>query len=59
MITCDEIIEETKAIPPNFNKGKVTCKIKKFFILLIFLLITIVLLIAVSIYRYPIKYQPK
>ena len=59
MITCDEIIEETKIIPENSNKGKVTCKIKNFFVLFIFLLIAIVLLIAVSIYCYLIKYQPK
>ena len=52
--SCDE---EIKIIPPNFNEKKVTCKTDRFHILLAFLLITIALLIAVSIYRYLIKYQ--
>ena len=42
--TCDEIIEET--VPTNFNEKKAT---QNFYILLVFLLITIALLIAVSI----------
>ena len=62
-ITCDKIIEsddeETKTIPTNFHERKVTCKTQNFYILLVFLLITIVLLIAVSIYCYLIKYQAK
>ena len=36
-----------------------SCKIQNFYILLAFLLITIDLLIAVSIYCYLIKYQAK
>ena len=46
---CDEIIEETKTVPTIFNKKKVTCKIKSFYILLAFLLITLVLLIVATI----------
>ena len=57
VITCDEIIEETVLI--NLNGRKATCKIQNLYILLAFLLITIALLIAVSIYRYLIKYQAK
>ena len=48
--------KETKA---NFNKEKTACKTQNFYILLAFLLITIALLIAVSIYCYLIKYQAK
>ena len=51
-IICDEVIksygEEIKTIPTNFNEKKVSCKMQSFYILLEFLLITIVLLIAVS-----------
>ena len=50
---------ETKTIPTNFNKKKVTCKTKNFYVLLALLLITIALLIAVSIYCYLIKYRAK
>ena len=49
-ITCDKIIgvEET-----NFDKkGNITCKTQNLYIILAFLLITISLLIAVSIYCY-------
>ena len=71
VITCDEIIEshdedadaEAKSndetqlyIEKNFNEKKATCKMENFHILLAFLLITIALLIAVSIYCYLIKY---
>ena len=56
VITCDEILEETKTIPTNFNEKNITCKIQIFYFLLAFLLITIALLIAVSIYCYLIKY---
>ena len=56
----DEIIgsydEETKTILTNFYEKKATCKVQHFYILLAFLLITIALLIAVSIYCYLIKY---
>ena len=64
---CDEIIDmqaksndkEPKTVPTNYNEKNITCKTQNFYILLTFLLITIVLLIAVSIYRYLIKYQGK
>ena len=59
MIVCDEIIEEAKAIPTNFNEKKVTCKTKKIYILLTFLLITVALLIAISKHYYLIKYRAK
>ena len=62
-ITCDEIIElygeETETIPTNFNEKKATFKTQNFYIFLAFLLITIALLIAVSIYWYWVKYQAK
>ena len=52
-IACDEIIEsyeeETKTISINFDEKKATCKRENFYILLLFLLITIGLLIAVRI----------
>ena len=57
MITCEEIIEERKTIPTNFNEKKAACKTLNFYILLAFLLITIILLIAVSDYCYLKKYQ--
>ena len=64
IITCDEIIESYAKVSlkdddekTNFNKKKVICKTKNFYIFLAFLLITIALLIAVSIYDYLIKYQ--
>ena len=60
-ITCDEVIEsydeETKSILTNFNERKT--KIQNFHTLLVFLLITIALLIAVSICCYLIKYWGK
>ena len=40
-------------------KRNIACKIQSFYILLSFLLITITLLIAVSIYCYLIKYRAK
>ena len=47
VITCDEVIEsyseEMKAIPTNFNKKNITCKAQSFYVLLTFLLVTIVL----------------
>ena len=59
-IICDEVIksydEEIKTLPTNFNEKNITCKTHSFYILLVFLLITITLLISVSIYFYPIKY---
>ena len=60
-IICDEIIgsydEETKTDTKKINKKKKICKTQKSYILLVFLLIIIALLIAVSIYCYLIKYQ--
>ena len=50
LIMFDEIIEEIITVSTNFNEKKVTCKTKHFFILITFLLITIALLIAFSIY---------
>ena len=68
-ITFDEIIdadveaksndEGTKAFPTNFNEKNITHKRQNFYIFLTFLLITIALLIAVSIYCYLVKYQAK
>ena len=62
-ITCDEVIEsydeETNTIPTSFSEKKATCKTQNYYILLAFLLSTIVLMIAVSIYCYLIKYQAK
>ena len=62
-ITCDEIIEsydeETKTIPKNFNEQKATCKTQNFYILLAFLLITVELMLAASIYCYLLKYLTK
>ena len=59
-ITCDYVIEtyieKTKIISTNFNKKRATCKTQNFCILITFLLITIALLIAVSIYCYLMKY---
>ena len=63
VITCDEVMksydEEIKTIPTNFNEKNITCKTQNFYILLTFLLTTILFLIAVSIYCYLIKYQTK
>ena len=67
VFTYDEIIdvnvksydEETKTISKVFNEKKVACKTQHFYILLIFLLTTIILLMAVSTYCYLIKYQAK
>ena len=59
-IICDEVIEscneEIKTIPASFGEKSIACKIQKVYILLAFLLITIALLIAVSIYHYLIEY---
>ena len=60
MIICDEIIEKkAKAVTTNFNEKNAVCKKKNLYILLAFLLITIALLIAVSIYCYQIKDRAK
>ena len=57
LIMCDEIIEVTKTALTKTVRTK--CTSKHFYILLTFLLITIALLIAVSIYCYLIKYGAK
>ena len=59
-VICDEIIETTKiivtktvpakSISTNLNEKKVICKMKSFYILLAFLLITATMLIVASIY---------
>ena len=54
-IICDEVIEPYDK-ETNCNEEKATCKAQNFYILVAFLLITIALLIAVSIYCYIIKY---
>ena len=60
VITCDEIIEETKAVPTNFNAKKQPVeKFSLFYVLPAFLLTTITLLIAASIYCYLMNYQEK
>ena len=56
-IMCNEIIEET--VLTNLNEEKATYKTQNFYVLLAFLLITIALLIAVSVYSYLIKYLAK
>ena len=62
-IICDEVIksydEEMKTIPTTFNEKNIIRKTQSFYTLLTFLSITIALFIAVSIYRYLIKYQRK
>ena len=57
-IMCDEVIESCSEEANSYGK-KATCKTQNFYILLAFLLITIALLIAVSIYCYLIKYRAK
>ena len=56
---CDEIIYATETVPTNLIEKEVTFRLKNFCILLAFLLLTIVLLIAVSSYCYLIKYLAK
>ena len=64
-IICDEVIsadanDQVKSNDEtNFNERKATCKVQNFYILLAFLLITIALLIAVSLYCYLIKNRAK
>ena len=57
-IFCAEVIESYDE-ERNFNDKKAVCKIQNFYILIAFLIITIALLIAVSIYCYLINYQAK
>ena len=55
----DKITEEKKNISNKFWWKNITCEKQNFYILLDFLLITIALLIAFSIYCYLIKYWGK
>ena len=67
MITSEEIVdieakqnvEVTKTFRVNFNKKKITYKTQNFYSSLTFILTTIALLIAISIYCYLIKYLAK
>ena len=51
------IRQRNKKVPTYFNEKDITCKTQNFYVLLVFLLITIALMIAVSMYCYLIKYQ--
>ena len=55
----DTDVEAKSNDQSNFNEKKATCKTQKFYILLAFLVITIALLTAISIYCYLIKYRAK
>ena len=55
----DTDVEAKSNDQANFNEKKATCKTQKFYILLAFLVITIALLTAISIYCYLIKYRAK
>ena len=55
MIYLIKYLFQIKQNETNFNEKNKTCKTQNFYILLAFLLITIPLLIAVSIYYYLIK----
>ena len=66
VITCDETVKAVQSMPKKymtrkFNSKAVTCKMDNFYVLLIFLSITIFLLIIVSIYcyYYHIKHRSK
>ena len=62
VIRYGEIMEETKTVPTKSTSTKAVlrkCTSINFYIVLVFLLITITLLIAVNIYWYLIKYQTK
>ena len=58
-IICDEVIEPYKYKKKKIQWKNTTCKTQNVYILLAFLLITIALLVAVSIYFYIIKYWEK
>ena len=59
VITCDEIVEQTKTVLTSFLKKSVTCKTQDFYILLALLLMTTTLLINVIVYCYLINYRAK
>ena len=52
VIICDTIIDTSESVPVDFIEKKATCKMENFYILLVFLLITISLLIIVSVYYF-------
>ena len=58
-IICDKVIDADMESnnKTNFNEKKATCKMQNLHILHVFFLISTAFLIAVSIYRYLIKYQ--
>ena len=58
-IICDKVIDADMESnnETNFNEKKATCKMQNLHILHVFFLISTAFLIAVSIYRYLIKYQ--
>ena len=58
-ITEDSKTVPTKTIPTNFNGKEVTFTTRNFYILLAFLLVTIALLTAVSVYCFHIKQKSK
>ena len=58
VITCDEVIESYND-EIDFNAKKAICKTENFYVLFVFLLITITLFIAVSVHCYLIKYWEK
>ena len=62
-ITSDQFMEscdqETKTVPTDFNEKEAPCKMQNLYILLAFLLLTMALRAAVSIYYYLIKYRAK
>ena len=59
----DEVIElldeGIRTITITFCDKNITCKAHNFYVILPFLLITIAILIAISVYYYLIKYQAK
>ena len=59
VIMFDEVIEEIKTIPTNFNEKIITCKIQNFYTLLTFLLVTIALLTAVILLSNEISSKAK
>ena len=60
VIMCQELdAVETKTVTKNFNEKHGICKIESFYILLVFLSISIALLIAGGIYCYLTKYWAK
>ena len=58
VIMCNEMIESCRE-ERNLNEKKEACKTQNFYILLTFLLIMIAFLMAISIYRYLIKFEAK